>query len=94
MRLCRECLATLRRDAVYCSARCASLDFQRHREAVHLPARDATQRDVDADSLVHESGGRYRADDINRFLWTAQEAMDRADKEEMSDKSFEWLAKK
>lgn len=42
--LCTECVKSLGRPAIYCSQRCAGQHFQRHREAVHLPARARAAR--------------------------------------------------
>lgn len=85
---------------MYCSARCASLDFQRHRDSVHLPSRRTQGRDIKEDwgSIVYENPitqEKYRPDNINRFIWTAQEALDRTAGEELgTNLKMEWLPKK
>lgn len=79
--ICRECLVDLGKKTVYCSERCAGLDFQLHREHVHLPGRRRLGKAVLADEeyLRYDTGWprKYHADDISRFLWTAREALDK-----------------
>ncbi|KAK1782772.1 hypothetical protein QBC45DRAFT_193012 [Copromyces sp. CBS 386.78] len=36
---CRECLTTLKCESVFCSLRCYDLNFQGHRENIHMPTR-------------------------------------------------------
>lgn len=70
--LCRECILDLKKEAVYCSVRCAHVNFRRHREEVHLPERKHRALDVhkDADELAFEDGdrARYHPRDIRSHL--------------------------
>lgn len=100
VRLCKECLEHTKHEAMYCSERCAGHDFQQHRDTVHLPFRQTQGRDIKEDwgNIVYENPltqERYRPDNINRFIWTTQEAMDRiADGELSTNFKMEWLPKK
>lgn len=70
--LCKECTIDEKIEAVYCSVRCADINFQRHRERDHIPERRGRDFDVerDADGLVvdDDDRGRYRARDIRSHL--------------------------
>lgn len=69
--LCKECTTGLKKEAVYCSLRCADINFQRHREQVHIPERKQRGLDVDRDvqDIVFDGeGARYHARDIRLQL--------------------------
>lgn len=68
---CKECLEKHRLESVYCSARCADVNFQRHREQVHLPERRRRGTDDrDEEDLIWENEfrQRYHARDIHMHL--------------------------
>ncbi|CAK7200829.1 hypothetical protein SEUCBS139899_003528 [Sporothrix eucalyptigena] len=75
---CRECVLSFSIGTVYCNDRCASRDFQRHREKVHLPNREmrADSRD-DRGDLSYSSYAKvdYTAADINKHLLSIREAL-------------------
>lgn len=70
--LCRECTNDLKMEAVYCSVRCADLNFHRHREGVHIPQRKQRGLDVDKDAgditFAGDGRSRYHARDIRSNL--------------------------
>lgn len=70
--LCKECTIDEKREAVFCSVRCADLNFQRHRERDHLPERRGWEFIVekDADDLVFDDDNRerYHARDIRSHV--------------------------
>lgn len=69
--LCRECTTGLKKEAVYCSLRCADMNFQRHREQIHIPERKKRGLDVDRDvnDIVFDGERvRYHARDIRSHL--------------------------
>lgn len=70
--LCRECTNGPRKETVYCSLRCADMNFQSHRETVHVPERKQRGLNVDQDMVDlefdRENRGRYRAREIRVHL--------------------------
>lgn len=70
--VCRECTNDFKMEAVYCSMRCADINFYRHREGVHIPQRRQRELDVDKDagdiSSAGDSRGRYHSRDIRSLL--------------------------
>ncbi|KAK7740693.1 hypothetical protein SLS53_005161 [Cytospora paraplurivora] len=76
--LCRECME-LKIESVYCSIRCAELNFQRHRENVHI--RERRKQDIavdrDLDDLVFDEAdrSRYHARNIRSHLAAIGELM-------------------
>ncbi|KAF3768819.1 hypothetical protein M406DRAFT_249862 [Cryphonectria parasitica EP155] len=70
--LCKECLNDFRKGSVYCSVRCADLNFQRHRQGVHFPERKQRDLDVDRDAsalhFVDDSKTKYRPQNIRSHL--------------------------
>ncbi|PSR80876.1 hypothetical protein BD289DRAFT_440011 [Coniella lustricola] len=60
--VCMECIGQFRRESVYCSAQCASQDFQRHREGIHIPERRRLGLDVnkDMDLLQFDDGSKSK----------------------------------
>ncbi|KAH8886867.1 hypothetical protein GQ53DRAFT_727476 [Thozetella sp. PMI_491] len=64
---CKECVDSLKLPTVFCSINCYAANFQRHRERVHLPARErgGTTRD-DENELVYDDSAktRYRPRDV------------------------------
>lgn len=70
--LCKECTIDLKLEAVYCSARCADINFHRHREGVHIPQRKLRELDVERDAadvtFAGDQSGRYLARDIRAHL--------------------------
>lgn len=93
--MCKECAEDLKQATVYCASRCASSDFKRHREEVHLPARRDSNRSVESDAkhLVFHDGARddYHAEDIRQFTWSIEEATDRILKERNPDMEIKSL---
>ncbi|KAF6810026.1 hypothetical protein CSOJ01_06549 [Colletotrichum sojae] len=79
--ICEECAENLGQCTVYCSAQCASSDFQAHREGVHIPNWKGLGTDVDRQSehLVYENVGRtrYHVNDISKFVWRLEDALER-----------------
>lgn len=82
LRFCTECLASLRRPTMWCSAACADADFQRHREEVHLPERKRLGLGTDDEGQLEYSEGsgdggerRYRARDISTLTTSLDEAV-------------------
>lgn len=77
--LCRECTSDLRLETVYCSVRCADMNFCRHREGIHIPQRKQRQLDVDRDmgdvAFEGESRVRYHARDIRSQVVPLGEAL-------------------
>ncbi len=72
--LCRECVDSLKLATTYCSPPCAEADFQRHRESVHMPARESRGMIViDGDSLVYadDEHTKYHAKDIRDHIYSA-----------------------
>lgn len=70
--MCRECTDRLKRESIFCSLRCADLNFQRHREDVHFQERMRRDMDVerDLDDLVFDDAdrSRYHARDIRSHM--------------------------
>lgn len=69
--LCKECTTGLKKETVYCSLRCADINFQRHREHIHIPERKQRGLDVDRDVddvIFDRERGRYHARDIRSHL--------------------------
>lgn len=70
--LCRECTDKLRIESVFCSVRCAELNFQRHREGVHIPERTRRELEVDRDldDLAFDEANKssYHARDIRSHV--------------------------
>lgn len=69
--LCRECTTGYRLEAVYCSLRCADINFQRHREQVHIPERKQRGLEIDRDVndiIFDDERARYHARDIRSHL--------------------------
>jgi hypothetical protein len=87
--LCQECIEDFDRSSIYCSSRCAAKDFQQHREAVHLPARENRSSDTNADAkfLVYENEqkDKYHADEIENFVWTLEDVLERRFKNKNPD---------
>lgn len=76
--LCRECVGSLETPSVFCSARCAGINFQAHREQVHLPLRKKLGSVVDdSNKLVYddEAQSKYHAADIMEYLVPLAEAL-------------------
>ncbi|OAA61930.1 hypothetical protein SPI_04789 [Niveomyces insectorum RCEF 264] len=77
---CRECMRSFGIGTFYCTDRCAGRDFQRHREAVHLPHRAlrADEHDDRADlSYSGRPGGTatsYTAADLAKHVLPVPEA--------------------
>lgn len=69
--LCKECTTGFKKEAVYCSVRCADINFQRHREKVHMPERKQRGLEIDrdvSDITFDEDRARYRARDVRLHL--------------------------
>lgn len=80
--ICRECAEDLDRATTYCSERCASGDFQRHREDVHVPGRRKLGKrevEVDTKDLVFEDEEKtkYHVEDISKYVWKLDAALER-----------------
>ncbi|KAM0276254.1 hypothetical protein ACHAQH_006929 [Verticillium albo-atrum] len=79
--ICRECAETQSHAVVYCSTRCAAAHFRQHRETVHVPGRRDSSKSVEHDTkdLVFEDDNRskYHAEDITKFIWTLDDALQR-----------------
>ncbi|CAN8100623.1 unnamed protein product [Discula destructiva] len=77
--LCRECTNGPKRETVWCSLRCAHMNFQSHREGVHVPERKLRGLDSDRDieSLVfdREDRTRYHARNIRVHLAPLEEML-------------------
>lgn len=77
--MCRECTDRLKRETIFCSLRCADLNYQRHREDVHIQERMKREVDVDRnmDDLVFDNAdkSRYHARDIRSYMATVGELM-------------------
>ncbi|EEY15984.1 predicted protein [Verticillium alfalfae VaMs.102] len=80
--ICKECAETQSHAVVYCSTRCAAAHFRQHRETVHVPGRrrDSSKSvEHDTKDLVFEDDDRskYHAEDITKFVWTLNDAVER-----------------
>ncbi|KAI5917526.1 hypothetical protein F4810DRAFT_696029 [Camillea tinctor] len=76
--LCQECVETLETPSTFCSSRCFNLNFQRHREEVHLPGRQKAGFEVkDENQLVFddEDKTKYGAKQIEDHIVTLHEAI-------------------
>lgn len=78
--LCRECTGSLKIESIYCSLRCADVNFQRHRERIHIPeraARGVVGQVETEDDLVfeNEDKSRYHAKDIGLYLMPLMDAL-------------------
>ncbi|KAM0322726.1 hypothetical protein ACHAQA_009317 [Verticillium albo-atrum] len=87
--ICKECAETQGHAVVYCSTRCAGAHFRQHRETVHVPGRRDSSKPVDFDTkdLVFEDGdkSKYHAEDITKFVWTLNDALERFFREKNPD---------
>ncbi|KAK1533735.1 hypothetical protein CPAR01_10443 [Colletotrichum paranaense] len=79
--ICEECAEQLGQSIVYCSSRCASSDFQAHREGVHIPNWKGLGIDLgtQGEHLVYDNDEktRYHVNDISKFVWRLDDAFDR-----------------
>ncbi|KAI1638006.1 hypothetical protein F4809DRAFT_601786 [Biscogniauxia mediterranea] len=76
--LCRECVETLETPSTFCSSRCFGLNFQRHREEVHLPGRQKAGFEVKDEGQIEfdaEDKTKYGARKIEDHIVTLHEAM-------------------
>lgn len=83
--ICRECAEDLERPTVYCSARCAGVDIQRHRESAHPPGRRGSGSEgsgpnpnpnSNSDSKDSKGDGGHD-EDVRRFVMEVDEALER-----------------
>lgn len=44
---CRECVEHLGQASIFCTVRCYGVNFQRHRERVHIPERERRKHEMD-----------------------------------------------
>ncbi|GJC82839.1 hypothetical protein ColLi_05677 [Colletotrichum liriopes] len=79
--ICEECAEQLGQSIVYCSSRCASSDFQEHREGVHIPNWKGLGIDFDTqgEHLVYDNDDKtkYHVNNISKFVWRLDEAFER-----------------
>ncbi|KAJ0291918.1 hypothetical protein Brms1b_003003 [Colletotrichum noveboracense] len=79
--ICEECAEQLGQSTVYCSSRCASSDFQAHREGVHIPNWKGLGIDLDTqgEHLVFDNDEKtkYHVNDISKFVWGLDDAYER-----------------
>ncbi|OLN97244.1 hypothetical protein CCHL11_07712 [Colletotrichum chlorophyti] len=79
--ICEECAEQLGQSIVYCSSRCASSDFQAHREGVHIPNWKGLGINVDTqgEHLVYDNDEKtkYHVNDISKFVWGIDDAFNR-----------------
>ncbi len=76
---CRECISTLKLPFVFCSPHCCDVNFQHHRDEIHLPERKKTHSEVDDESLLEfatEDKTQYRARKIEEHLITLDDAIE------------------
>lgn len=70
--LCRECTHLHKTESIFCSIRCADINFRRHREEAHIPGRMRrsiqVNRDIDDIVFDSEDRSRYRARDIKSHV--------------------------
>ncbi|KAK2601017.1 hypothetical protein N8I77_010500 [Diaporthe amygdali] len=70
--LCRECTHLHKVESIFCSMRCADVNFRRHREEVHIPGRMRrsiqVNRDIDDIVFDGEDRSRYHARDIKSHV--------------------------
>lgn len=79
--ICQECAENLGDPIVYCTAQCASSDFQVHREVFHIKNWKGLGFDVNKhkEHLVYDNIGKtkYHASDIYKFVWRLEDALER-----------------
>ncbi|GJC97222.1 hypothetical protein CH63R_07481 [Colletotrichum higginsianum IMI 349063] len=79
--ICEECAEQLGQSIVYCSSRCASADFQEHREGVHIPNWQGLGIDLgtQGEHLVYDNDEKtkYHVNDISKFVWRLSDAFER-----------------
>ncbi|GKT42399.1 uncharacterized protein ColSpa_02580 [Colletotrichum spaethianum] len=87
--ICEECAEQLGQSIVYCSSRCASSDFQEHREGVHIPNWKGLGIDIgtQGEHLVYDNDEKtkYHVNDISKFVWRLDDAFERVFKGNNSD---------
>ncbi|KAK1573808.1 uncharacterized protein LY79DRAFT_593696 [Colletotrichum navitas] len=87
--ICEECAEQLGQSIVYCSSRCASADFQEHREGVHIPNWKGLGIDIgtQGEHLVYDNDdkSKYHVNDISKFVWRLDEAFARVFKSNNPD---------
>lgn len=69
--VCKECFRNYKSESVFCNVLCAHLNFQRHREQVHLPERrrrGIDDRDGEDLRWENEFRQRYYSRDIKAHL--------------------------
>ncbi|KAF9871519.1 hypothetical protein CkaCkLH20_10930 [Colletotrichum karsti] len=79
--ICEECAEQLGQSTVYCSSRCASSDFQTHRDGVHIPNWKGLGIDLDTqgEHLIYDNDDKtkYHVNDISKFVWRIDDAFER-----------------
>ncbi|KAI3327406.1 hypothetical protein HD806DRAFT_392550 [Xylariaceae sp. AK1471] len=49
---CRECAEDYGQESIFCSSRCLDVNFQRHRDDVHIPERERRYHEVEEEGQV------------------------------------------
>lgn len=69
--LCKICTSSLKVESLFCSAKCAGANFQRHRESIHIPKTEDKGDDIaDMDQLefYDEEKTKYHARDLQEHI--------------------------
>jgi len=98
---CSECLDSIKRPTLWCSLSCADINFQRHREEVHIPERKKRGMVVDDedqlsyDNLVfidnqlrEPSQPTYHAKDIGSLTVSLKKAVQQWQEKHLVDLGF------
>ena len=69
--LCKTCTSSLKVESLFCSEKCAGINFQPHRESIHVPKwEDQGDGVIDADQLefYDEEKTKYRARNLQEHI--------------------------
>lgn len=74
---CRECVEDLEQASIFCSPRCYDVNFQQHRDDVHIPGREKRKHEIEDDSRLGFSpeGSRYSAKKIEEHVISLRDAI-------------------
>ncbi|KAI0547539.1 hypothetical protein F4679DRAFT_574729 [Xylaria curta] len=75
---CQECVTDLGQASIFCSLHCYDVNFQRHRDRVHIPERERRNHDIDDKGQLEfhpEDERRYSARKIEEHVISLHDAM-------------------
>lgn len=76
--ICRECVGTHRIPSSFCSARCYQMNFQTHRDSVHLPERKKSHNEWNDENqleFAEQDKSQYGAKKIEDHIILLSEAV-------------------